>query len=364
MRTGAAHALSRCEDPAIRTHRRVKQIPRPETLVAAGTTSEAAGAVPVIYIAGIGRSGSTLLARTLGEVDGIAAAGEGMHFFGRGLTNAELCGCGAPVPDCSMWGGVAHRIAPDSESLPAAAIERLRQRTTEGPLLPTMLSFLTSGPLENELESYRSWLGRLYWAIRAESNADLIVDSSKNAIYARLLQEPPGVRMFLVHLVRDSRGVAHSLGKEKRRPGTTRRTQDPYLDRRGPASASIFWLAAQLMVERLRERGEDYLRVRYRDFVRRPGRTVRRILHMTGLTPRDTDLRHIRDGTLDLGTHHVLAGNPIRDEVGTIDLEEDTSWERKLSPVARGLITGLTFPLLRRYGYLTNGEPDGHTSSS
>lgn len=340
------------------------QIPRPENRANPGVNSETAGAVPVIYIAGIGRSGSTLLARTLGEVDGITAAGEVMHFFGRGLTNGELCGCGAPVPDCSMWGRVAHRIAPDSESLPATAIERLRHRITEGPLLPAVLSSLASRHLESDLQSYRSWLDRLYRAIRDEANAGLIVDSSKNAVYARLLQETPGVQVFLVHLVRDSRGVAHSLGKEKRRPGTTRRTQDPYLDRRGPASASIFWSAAQLMVERLRNRGRHYLRVRYRDFVRRPGRTVRHILRRAGLTPHETDLRHIRDGTLNLGTHHVLAGNPIRGEVGTINLEEDTSWKRKLNPVARGLVTGLTFPLLRRYGYLTDGEPDGHTSVS
>lgn len=118
------------------------------------------------------------------------------------------------------------------------------------------------------------------------------------------------------------------------------------------------------MVERLRDRVKHYLRVRYRDFVRRPGRTVRHILRTAGLTPHDTDLRHSRDGTLDLGTHHVPAGNPNRDEVGTIDLEEDTSWKRKLNSVARGLVTGLTFPLLRRYGFLTDGEPGGHTSAS
>lgn len=53
------------------------------------TELRAGDPVRVLYIAGIGRSGSTLLARALGEVDGFVAAGEVMHFFGRGLVNDE-----------------------------------------------------------------------------------------------------------------------------------------------------------------------------------------------------------------------------------------------------------------------------------
>ena len=49
------------------------------------TGAEGAPAVRVLYIAGSGRSGSTILDRTLGQVDGFFSAGELCNLWGRGL---------------------------------------------------------------------------------------------------------------------------------------------------------------------------------------------------------------------------------------------------------------------------------------
>ena len=57
----------------------------------------------VLYIAGTGRSGSTLLASILGEVEGVFAAGEVRYLWQRGLAERRLCGCGVPVRDCPVW---------------------------------------------------------------------------------------------------------------------------------------------------------------------------------------------------------------------------------------------------------------------
>src|SRR5207249_8771406 len=85
--------------------------PWPATSAAGDTTSMAttgdgAPAVKVLYVAGSGRSGSTILDRILGQVDGFFSAGELCNLWGRGLLARRRCGCGTPVPDCPVWGAV------------------------------------------------------------------------------------------------------------------------------------------------------------------------------------------------------------------------------------------------------------------
>ena len=314
--------------------------------------AETSRPVKVVYIAGIGRSGSTLLARALGGADGLTAAGEAMHFFGRGLTNNELCGCGRPVRDCPLWGRVADRLTDSGSPLPTSRIERLRHRITEGRHLPALFSPVRTPAFEAKLEAYREQLSRLYAEIRRASDARVIVDSSKNAGYARILGDAPGVELHLVHLVRDSRGVAHSLQKKTERPGVPWSNEDELLDRRRPGMAALFWSAAQLMVESLGSDATSYCRVRYRDFVRSPVPTLKRMLRNVGEYRGPRQLDHVRDGRLELDAQHVLAGNPMREQQGTVPLEEDLAWRRNLGTVTRGLVTALTLPLLNRYGYV------------
>ena len=59
--------------------------------------------VPVLYIAGSGRSGSTLLASVLGSVDGVFNAGELRYVWERGLADGALCACRKPVIECPVW---------------------------------------------------------------------------------------------------------------------------------------------------------------------------------------------------------------------------------------------------------------------
>lgn len=310
--------------------------------------------VKVVYIAGIGRSGSTLVARALGASRGLTAVGEAMHFFGRGLTNNELCGCGRPVRECPLWGRVASHLERPGPPLPTAALERLRHRATEGHHLPALLSPIRTPSFEEKLDAYRRHLSRLYRELRGVSGSAAVVDSSKNAGYARILRDVPGVDLHVVHLIRDSRGVAHSLRKRKQRPGVPWENGEELLDRRSPGTAAFFWSAAQLLVESLRSDAASYLRVRYRDFVRSPASSLRRVLEGVGEYRGDGQLDHVRDGGLDLEPQHVLAGNPMRDERGTIDLREDLEWRRELGPWSRGIVTALTLPLLGRYGYLSS----------
>jgi hypothetical protein len=93
---------------------------------------------------------------------------------------------------------------------------------------------------------YAARLGRmaeilrsLYSAI-AQVSGGVIVDSSKTPSYLFLLQRVEGIDLRLLHLVRDSRGVAYSTLKRIRRPETQAREafMPTYRPREPPSTTS------------------------------------------------------------------------------------------------------------------------------
>lgn len=309
--------------------------------------------VPVIYIAGIGRSGSTILGRALGSLDGFASVGEIMHVFGRGMQHNERCACGAPVRSCPVWGAVVRDLEAEGLYEDAAALDEYRHRMTEG--RAALSPFLPWRPptARRRLARFRRLLSAVYRSLHRRTGSRVIVDSSKNPAYARILLGVPAVRTYVVHLVRDARGVAFSMEKKRRRPGTPEDSE--LLDRRSAAVGSTLWSAANLLTESLRDDAAGYVRIRYGDFVRSPDEEVGRVLaslgSVGGSPGRDERVRHLGGGAVPPAVQHVLAGNHVRGETGRLDLEEDLEWLRALTPAKRWLVSALTLPLLVRYGY-------------
>ena len=59
--------------------------------------------VRVLFLGGLGRSGTTLLERVLGELPGVCPVGEVVHLWQRDLRDGDRCGCGIPFADCEFW---------------------------------------------------------------------------------------------------------------------------------------------------------------------------------------------------------------------------------------------------------------------
>lgn len=320
--------------------------------------------IRVVYIAGIGRSGSTLLHRTLGQAEGFVAVGEVTHFFGRGLIKNERCACGSYFRDCPVWGQVIQDVEASGVDFDPRDIERFRLRLTESQQLAALMLLRWKPKAQREMiRQYQRVLQIVYGSLHRVTGGAVLVDSSKNVGYGRILQETPGIRLYVAHLVRDSRGVTFSLGKITRRPGTVE--HEEHLDRRKPAAGCFLWSLANVAAEFLSTGAAGYARIRYTDFVRSPGDTVRRILAMAGELPVSEKLDHVGKDSIHLGVQHVLAGNPGRAETGKIQLKEDLEWRQKMEPGQRHLVTALTFPLLLRYGYLASDRDKktyaGHT---
>jgi Sulfotransferase family len=309
------------------------------------TTGDGAPAVKVLYVAGSGRSGSTILDRTLGQVDGFFSAGELCNLWGRGLLARRRCGCGTPVPDCPVWGAVLEEAfggadQVDAQRLAAATSRRLRPRS-----VPALALGRRRPPADGD--GYHATLGRLYRAVAHQTGCRVIVDSSKSPVYARLVADIPGVEVAVVHLVRDPRATAWSFLRKKRLPDFG---DDRLMQRQHPLVSARRWSLWQAATELLwRRPGQRYLRLRYEDFIGDPQPAIRRLAALAGEAP--AALPFSGPATVRLTATHSVSGNPNRFGTGEVELRADEEWRRAMRGVDRGMVTALTWPLLLRYRY-------------
>lgn len=310
----------------------------------------------VLYIAGWGRSGSTILDNLLGQVEGLFSAGELCYVWDQDLFENGICGCGKPLEECEVWGRVL--AEKDVSRIDAREMTRLQNGGLRTRHLPLMLAPRGEASLRSRLEEYPENLGRFYGAIRRVSGARVIVDSSKTPAYGYALGMAPEIDLHVVHLVRDPRATAYSWLKNKRQPD---RGELGYMDRFTPAKSSLMWTvwnaAAQLFWGRREGR---YLRLRYEDLVSTPREALERILEMVGEGDRSV-LPFVRGREVDLAPTHTVAGNPNRFGTGAVELRLDDAWDRRMRLRDRALVTLLTLPLLARYGYPVAGKAKAGT---
>jgi hypothetical protein len=303
----------------------------------------------VLYIAGWGRSGSTLLDNILGQLDHFASIGEFRYVWDRGLQENHRCGCGALFRDCRFWQEVFREAFGGFDRGPMADMLAIREKYDH-----TRTVLLRSRMQSHEIECYQSSLVKLYRAVAAVSGATFVVDSSKTPSHGRILQGCRELEVYVVHLVRDSRAVAYSWQRKK--PVS----DSEYMTRFSAAHSSLLWDGMNAAAEMLRTNSPGgYLRLQYEDLVTAPKTTLESVLHLVGANTEQSPLLH--GNKVMLGPVHGFSGNPSRFGRGEVDLRPDDEWRSKLNRAHWFLVTLLTAPLLVRYGYpLTSNRGRSH----
>lgn len=305
------------------------------------------GALRVLYIAGWGRSGSTILDNILGQIDGFFSGGELRYVWTRGLVQNRRCGCGEHFADCPFWGEVLESI--EGAPIDPSMMARIEQQTLRIRHVLPLLRGSQRLPTTRDvaLSEYASNLGRFYDAIRTVSGCDVVVDSSKSPTYALALDRIPGIDLRVVHLVRDPRATAHSWLRKKVQLDDH---EVRYMHSHGPIGSSVTWDVYNVAIEAVAARGQRrYLRVRYEDFAARPREVVERIANFAGFKGRG--LPFVAADTVELDVNHTVSGNPSRFQSGAVRLRPDMEWQSGLSRTRQALVTSITLPLLPRYGY-------------
>lgn len=305
--------------------------------------------VTVLFLAGLGRSGTTLVERTLGEVEGVTALGEVMHLWQRGLVRGELCGCGVPFTKCPFWSPIGQAAFGGWDQIDTDRMAYLKGRVDRATRVPAIASGLPR-TFAREVDEYVEAFVRVYQAA-AGSTAHVLVDSSKQASLAWCLHRSPAIDLRVVHCVRDSRGVAYSWSKDVKRPESVS-AEHEMMPRYSPQTVSAYWMLHNGESELLGRRVPS-MRLRYEDFVADPVDGTRRVLDLAGV---DAATPHVGPTSIDLGVTHSCAGNPMRFTHGRIDLIADEAWRARQNAIDRRWVTGLTSPLLAHYGYLRRGR--------
>jgi hypothetical protein len=336
--------------------------------------------VKVLKITGLGRSGSTILDIVLGNHSQIESVGEVMNLFRTGWISQEslygidqkrlrrpLCTCGkrldvlyVDTPDeaCPFWSSVRHEWV---ERTDGGSIESYPRLQNDFELKRRWPRLLYEKRRPSALfRSYTRLTRAFFESIRAVSGKPIIVDCSKISVRAYALGMVPGIDLYVVHLVRDGRGVitSHRKSFEKGLQAgimwdhkgppvwkTAVRRRALYLVsvvRWTVQNLAAEWVCTQLGPKRT-------MRLRYEDFVADPKAALERIGSLIELDL--TDVAEAASSGKPMQAGHNIGGNKTK-KSGSITLRPDAKeWKSALSPTEQLLSWVSMGWLMRRYGY-------------
>ncbi|HST64580.1 MAG TPA: sulfotransferase [Mycobacteriales bacterium] len=307
----------------------------------------------IAFLGGFGRSGSTLLERMLAEIPGVTAIGESVHLWERGLRDDERCGCGEPFSRCPHWQEVGRVAFGGWDTLDVEQVLALKDAVDRTRYVPRLAGPAASAKHARAVDEYCDLYRRLYRGVAEVTGDAVLVDASKHASLAFALRRAADLDLRVLHMVRDSRGVAYSWSKTVRRTEVTE--GDVYMPRYSPARAALLWTANNTLFDLLGRLGTAVHRFRYEDLVASPAGVLGEVLSFLGLPADEETLRFLRSDSAELGTSHTIGGNPMRFSTGRLTLRADDAWQREMPSRARREVSALTAWPLASYGYPVRG---------
>jgi Sulfotransferase family len=297
--------------------------------------------VKVLFIAGTGRNGSTLLGDVLGQANGFTNVGELLDLGWNLGPGRPTCGCGAALPECDQWAAVLKEAFGGMDQSFVAHMLRLRFEESFRANIIKLATSSGTRELHQRLARNIEELERLFRAIQKLFKSAVIVDSSKQPLYLHLLQSIDAIDLYVVHLVRDPRALAYAF--------LHRLVREGYVLHMTPLQTSAYWLRRNLAVELLTRPQRRLLRIRYEDLVANPRQTILKIVDFTGETFSDSLFDN--ENAVMLCPLHTVAGNPNRFITGRVQIRGNEEWTLHMKRRHRTIVTAATWPLLIKYGY-------------
>ena len=297
----------------------------------------------LIYVLSPGHSGSTVLGLLLGAHPRIATAGE-LKMVPWSYRSGEKCSCGAVMDQCAFWQEIARRLrergfdlGSDDFATHVSArrtfVERLIATQVRGTLGEAARSLFLSAwpPARGRLSHTLACNAALIEAIYEVSGRSVFLDTSKDASRLRYLSDSGRFAIRVLHLVRDGRAVAFSMIKK----GLS------------PRDAARYWVREHEQARRLRARigsRVGWMEIHYESFCEDPDGNLAAVCEFVGIPPdeRRLDFR---------GWESHILGNRMRLTSGG-EITLDTSWQSKLEGASRQVVSAITEPLNRSYGYV------------
>jgi len=301
----------------------------------------------LVFIAGSGRSGSTLLDLLLNNSPQVQSVGEVHRLNWYARTNREPCTCGQPVMECPFW----LRVQAQAQQILGVSEDEPLLKTKDMLLWPAdvgrLAGLLQKAALVVGHRGLYKWVARrfckahyqatenaLFWydMIRRVTGCPVIVDSTKDARRLKVLYLTDPEHFKLIYMVRDGRAVAASaMRREDKDMATAARI---WVD----ANRRSLWAQRGIPAEK-------HLRVNYETLCREPKPTMQRVCAFVGV-PFDEDMVVLRKQE-----SHNIGGNPMRFRQGEATIRLDEQWREELSPEDLSVFERVAGRWNRRLGY-------------
>ncbi|OIQ00265.1 MAG: hypothetical protein AUK35_03845 [Zetaproteobacteria bacterium CG2_30_46_52] len=303
--------------------------------------------IRLLYIAGAGRSGSTLLSSVLGEGDGVCNVGEVQRIWERGILEKGLCGCAKTVEECQFWQETFN--AAFDEGINSVNIEEMVRVVNTLVRMRNIISLLLKIKLNKFSDNERiclQQLEKLYVAIYEQHPERIIIDASKYPSYALLLSHVLKLDVFVVHLTRNPFAVAYSWGRKKFNPD-----RKANMKNMSAFKSTFVWVSWNLFLQVLCSviYGRKYMQMKYSSFIDNPNNELSRLENF--LDRENIFTRFDKNREMSVAVQHTIAGNPMRFEGERMKLKYDDNWVKNISPVQKIFVHIVSWPWRKFLGY-------------
>ena len=311
--------------------------------------------IDLIYIASIGRSGTTLFETMLGAHSHIETTGE-LHLWPHELIQGGIrpCGSGLTVDECPFWTEMRRRVAPLEQ--PAPPIHAFREahdagRTLRLERLPDFADRPLPPSTARKVDTYGRNNAEVFTAFldlvedRTGSRPDWVVDASKDPYRLLWLLRSGYFNIKVFHMVKHPCGFAYSVTKDwVHEDGLLSDLKQLYYT----ARQSGAWVTRNLLFRKIRQHhvdDGDHTLLRYEDLATRPTEVFRDACALIGVPYEERAVTHWREGS-----QFTIAGNPMRYEDRGIELDE--RWKSRLPRPSQWIARSISSVMTSTYNYL------------
>lgn len=302
----------------------------------------------LLYIAGSGRSGSTLLDLLLGNHPDISGLGE-VHRLSENPED-RMCSCQNPVMECEywrpriellckwqdvsidQWTKKLYTTRPKDKSLDRREKANLTEAIAVlgSARLLEMTGWVFKDAEEQWQAAKNSW--KLYDVVGRSDYTQVVIDSTKNALRMKLLYMIRPRDCYIIHLVRDGRAVVASA---KRRKGIPIK------------QGARKWRVANRNVELALKTvpSKQVYRLRYEDLCENTETELQKICQLIDLQY-DSDMIELKQRE-----YHEIPGNPMLFRKTETEIVKDERWKNELTTEEIDLFREVAQEYNVKYGY-------------
>lgn len=255
--------------------------------------------IKLIYIAGDGRSGSTLLDSVLSNINDSISVGECHRFWIRFYERETLCGCSQKIEECELWKEVNKRLKEEFSDYNPSEFKRQVKEIQYFKNFKKIPEIINS----EEWKPFCQIVISFYKLIAEITEKRVIIDSSKSISWAYLLQNLNFCDLRIIHLERNLPAVANSWKKTVLLPEYY--DKEVFMPKKSNYLILKSWLKIKSFGKRLKDNGY-YIFISYEELCENQGLWLKRLQNFVD--------ENFDGANLKIEFNHAIGGNPMRSD--------------------------------------------------